>query len=49
MKTLVIIIISSVVNSYTEHPPITVKDTIQIVKHIKFETKTEKDPALKKL
>jgi len=49
MKTLVIIIVSSVVNTYAEQPPHAVKDTLHTVKEIKFEAKADKDPALKKL
>lgn len=49
MKTLVIIIVSSVVNNYTEHPVHVVKDTIHPVKEIKLVVKAEKDPALKEL
>ncbi len=49
MKTLVIILVSTVVNNYSEQPPHTTKDSLHPVKEIKLEMKTEKDPALKKL
>jgi len=49
MKTLVIILVSTVVNSYNEQPPVTVKDSVHHIKEIKLEVKHEKDPLLKKL